>query len=106
MHMPAKLETQFHREMVLIYVKARDECNYNATRFLQMVNTQGGLAAAKSLLQTDNFSEGLTEFWKLGRLDISMEALILKDPWSALFTEAELKIARRRLQDLKYNYNV
>jgi len=31
------------------------------------------------------------------RIDLSMEALVLKEPWSQLFTEDEIKQARRRL---------
>lgn len=100
--MSSELADRFHEEMFSIYEKAMDECNYNATRFLQMVNGQGGLDAAKSLLHADGYSEGLTALWEKGRLDISMEALILKSPWSELFTEEELDVARKRLKELGY----
>ncbi len=41
-----ELERRFHREMVQIYERAKRETGYNATRFLQMVSNQGGLATA------------------------------------------------------------
>ena len=33
----AKLEDEFDGEMLLIYKRAKKECRYNATRFLQML---------------------------------------------------------------------
>jgi hypothetical protein len=57
------LEAQFHAEMIRIYERAKSECSYNATRFLQMVTQMGGLEAAKALLRTDILSDGLVELW-------------------------------------------
>ena len=96
------IETAFHKGMLDIYERAKRECNYTATRFLQMVIDDGGLAAAKRLLASDGFSEGLTRLWEEGRLDISMEALVLRDPWRKLFTFEELAVAQRRLNELGY----
>ena len=96
------LEAAFHREMLNIYEQAKTECNYVATRFRQMVGELGGLAAAKRLLAPEGYSEGLTRLWEEGRLDISMEALVLRDPWRKLFTVKELEIAQRRLNELGY----
>ncbi len=96
------LQQQFQERMRQIYDQAKDECGYTATRFIQMVNTDGGLATAKKLLAANGYSEGLTRLWEAKRLDISMEATILQEPWRQLFTESELKLARRKLQELGY----
>ena len=48
------------------------------------------------------YSEGLTALWERGRLDITMEALVLKKPWTELFTEEDLSVARKRLYELGY----
>jgi hypothetical protein len=96
------LESAFHKEMLEIYERAKTECNYVATRFRQMVGEVGGLVAAKRLLASEGYSEGLTRLWEEGRLDISMEALVIRDPWRKLFTVEELEIARRRLTELGY----
>jgi hypothetical protein len=45
-----ELECRFHRAMVGIYETAKRELGYNATRFLQMLSEQGGLATARQLL--------------------------------------------------------
>lgn len=100
--MTEALQQQFQERMRQIYDQAKDECGYTATRFIQMVNTDGGLVAAKKLLVASGYSEGLTRLWEAKRLDISMEATILQQPWCQLFTESELKLAKRKLQDLGY----
>jgi hypothetical protein len=69
--------------------------------FLAATDT-GGLAVAKTLLATRSISDGLKALWQCGRLDLTVEALVLKSPWNELFTEDELRIARRRLEDLSY----
>ena len=90
--MTDNIEAQFHQEMLSIYRKAKFECGYNATRFFQVVNEQGGPQAAKSLLHSKGYSEGLTALWERGRLDITMEALVLKKPWTELFNKEELLV--------------
>ncbi len=100
--MPQELETAFHEKMVEVYDRAKKECRYTATRFLQMVTAHGGLTAAKTLLAAKHHPEGLTRLWEEHRLDISMEALVLRDPWHQLFTEAEISVARKRLKELGY----
>jgi hypothetical protein len=96
------LEIEFHNSMLKLYEDAKSECGYNATRFLQMINEHGGLGAARALLAEKKYSEGLTKLWELGRLDLTVEALVLKDEYSSLFTPNERDIARKRLQDLDY----
>jgi hypothetical protein len=97
------LEGAFHEAMVGVYRRAKDECGYNATRFLRMVTELGGLGAAKRLLAAKELSEGFVKLWELGRLDISMEALVLEPKWQELFTEEELMSARQRLEDCRYS---
>ena len=98
-----KLELGFHDAMLGIYHRAKCETGYNATYFLQMVNARGGLDAAKRLVATDAPSEGYTKLWELGRLDISVEALIHDNPkWHGLFTRQELNKVRDRLDAYGY----
>jgi len=105
MNTPNNLEIAFDERMRHIYDQAKEECGYTATRFLQMVNSDGGLLAAKKLLSTGSYSEGLTRLWEEKRLDISMEATVLQEPWSRLFTEQELSIARKKLDQLGWKPN-
>lgn len=96
------LTAQFHRAMVGVYQRARDEANYNANYFIQMVSEKGGLATAKQLLGAAQPSHGFTALWEAGRLDLSVEAVVLRPEYSNLFSRQELRTARRRLADYGY----
>ena len=92
------VRAQFHQEMLRIYKEAA-EFGYRPTYFLRMVNGQGGLAAAQKLLRDGTVSDGFVRLWQEGRLDISVEAVVLDPQWRALFTSDELAVARSRLED-------
>lgn len=85
-----------------IYRRARDEAGYTATRFLNMVTEQGGLEAARTLLYAEGVSEGYAALFMRGRLDLTMEAMILEPEWDELFTEEEREIAKKRLEQYGY----
>lgn len=97
--MPSDLEHRFDMSMMNIYHRARAEVNYNATRFLQMLHDHRGQGTARILLHSAIVSEGYTALWERGRLDLTVEALILEPQWHELFTEEEREIARKRLND-------
>jgi hypothetical protein len=97
--MADRLEDLFHERMVDVYRNALNQADYKATKFLEMVTMQGGLAAARTLLRTPYLPDGFAELWSRGRLDLTMEYLLTQEPWSGLFTPEELRIARQRLAD-------
>ena len=96
------LECEFHQAMLDTHQQAT-KLGYHAHFFLNMVIDSGGVGAAKRLLSTTDEQAGLTSLWDLGRLDLSVEAHVVKEPWSSLFTEDERQVARKRLQDYKYD---
>lgn len=95
-------DAEFTEEMLDIYRRAKDEVGYNASRFRQMVVEHGGLATAKRLLHSPTVSDGYEKLWEEGRLDLSVEALVLDPGWASLFTEEELQIARDRLEEFGF----
>lgn len=54
------LEKCFEKDMIDIYKTAKKECGYNASRFLQMIGTKGGLATAKQLMIKQGETDGFT----------------------------------------------
>jgi hypothetical protein len=96
------LERRFHRAMLASYEAAKRECGYNPGYFLRMLGDMGGLAAAKQLLATDKPSEGFTTLWLARRLDLSVEAEVVKPEFAELFTAEEIATAKRRLQEVGY----
>ena len=97
--MNAELESAFHEEMISIYYSAGKATGYWANRFLQKVRKDGGLLAARQRLKLGKgISPGLQRLAKEKRVDLSMEALILKEPWRKLFTDQEINEATKRVQ--------
>jgi len=90
-------ERGFHRAMVAIYETAKRELGYNATRFLQMLSEQGGLATARQLLWSDTPSDGFTTLWSHHRLDLTVEAHVLQQRYATLFNDDDRQRARERL---------
>lgn len=97
-----QLEADFHHAMLEIYDLAKKLPQpYRATRFKQMIDEMGGKAAADKLLASSGISQGLSELYMAGQekgLKISMEYLILQDPWQQLFTDEQKDIARKKLK--------
>lgn len=99
------LERQFHDAMIDIYKVAQRECNYTATYFLRMVSEEGGLAAARQLLAKAQVSDGFGTLLMCGRLDLTVEAHVIKPEFQPLFTPDEIAIARSRLTDFGYKFD-
>ena len=100
--MSGEVERHFHEAMLEIYSRAKAEAGYNATRFLSMVVERGGLETARSLLNAATVSEGYAALWERKRLDLTVEAMILRPDWAALFSDAERCTAVKRLRDHDY----
>jgi hypothetical protein len=88
---------QFDEAMFDIYRRAKSEAGYNATIFLRMLSDRGDLATAKFLINAQRESEGYTALYQQGRLDLTVEAMIVGN---AKWHSSEE--ARSRL--LKYGY--
>ena len=94
----------FDGAMFEIYQRAKSEASYNATIFFRMLSDRGGLSTAKYLINSPKVSDGYTALSLRGRLDLTVEAMIVESPrWRALFTQEELEKARARLNQYGYN---
>lgn len=98
----SNLEDRFEQAMYDVYYDAKKECNYNATYFLQMLGQYGGLGTARRLLTSTKITYGFTTLWECGRLDLSVEAKVLRPEFAPLFAQEERDIARDRLAEYGY----
>ena len=98
-----KLEHEFDQAMINVYRTAKEECDYNATRFLDMLHDYGGIETAHRLLGGTEPQFGFTKLWERGRLDITVECLVLNPRFQALFEDHELETARQRLRQYDYD---
>lgn len=102
--MSTTLEQRFHEAMLDVYRRAKNEAGYTAARFLGMVSEQGGYEAARTLIHAPTVSEGYAALWERGRLDLTVEAVVLQPEWQDLFSNQERDIARTRLTEYEYDF--
>ena len=92
------LENEFHEEMLSLYRETGKAIGYWANYYLRGVRNKGGLAYAKQLLSPGRKRDsGLQRLMDAGRVDLSVEARVLKPRFSSLFSPIEVAEASRRL---------
>ena len=97
-----ELEARFDNEMIeKVYRTAGRETGYWAAYFLRAVKREGGVAAAKRLLQKHGVSKGLQKLGAMNRLDLAMETLVLAAEYQPLFTDEERVVAGQRLEQAR-----
>lgn len=107
------LELRFHDAMLSIFTlageatrrQARDGSivrGYWASYFLRGVRNHGGPDYARQLLRAEGTSDGFQRLTDERRLDLTVEALVLRPEFSALFTDEERVVAARRLARAGY----
>lgn len=96
------LENKFNNDMKNIYFVAKKEIGYNASRFMQLVSQKGGVLAAKQLISKDGGTYGFEVLWEHKRLDLSVEAHVLKEEYQELFTNEERTLCKKRLEEFGY----
>jgi hypothetical protein len=94
-------EERFHHAMRDLYLRARDEARYDAVYLRSMIAEIGGLETARVLLHASVASDGYLALWERGRMDLTVEALVLRPEFEGLFTPDELAVARQRLFDFR-----
>lgn len=94
----ANLEDRFEQVMRALYHQMKEETGFKSTTLLEMIEGNGGVGAAKQLLNAPRISDGYAFLVEKGRLDLTVEAIVLDHlEFHELFTEKELATAKRRL---------
>lgn len=98
-----KIAFQFENELKDKMLRAKKECQYNPTRFIQMLSQYGGVDTAKRLIASGiasgNPSDGYTTLYLCGRLDLTMEQSVCKLEYQSLFTTEEIDYCKQLLEE-------
>lgn len=106
-------ELRFHEAMLDIFRLAGEATRrlrpdgtvargYWASYFLRGVRNHGGPAYARRLLRAQGTTEGFRRLTEERRLDLTMEALVLKPEFAELFTDDDRQVAAHRLAEAGY----
>lgn len=75
---------------------------FHPAKVVHMLNQQGAIGAARRLMASPDFSDrDLAQFFERGRLDLTIEAVVLRNPQH--FHEGEVVTALRRLERFGYS---
>jgi len=88
------------------FLRATRECvalGYHPARFLQMLDEHGAIATSIQLVMGSH--EGFERLWELRRLDLSVEAIIIREPFRGLFMLDILERAEQKLREVGYVVN-
>lgn len=107
------IELAFHDDMLDIFRLAgeatrefRDDGSiirgYWASYFLRGVRNHGGPEYARQLLRKTGTTPGFERLREEGRLDLTVEAVVLQPKYAGLFTDDERRIAAHRLAQAGY----
>jgi hypothetical protein len=97
------LEKDFEKAMWELYYAMLNEAGYESRALRRMLREHGGKETAQRLIRTTKLSNGYGNLYQLGRLDLTVEALIHDNPrWHPLFSKQELKKLQQRL--IRFGY--
>jgi hypothetical protein len=96
------LQAEFRHSMTDAYERAKSEAGYDAAPLRRMMSEHGCVEAAKRIIAIPHISEGFAALWERGRLDLSVEALMIDPRFTQLFTDKEIGAARRSLEQFSY----
>jgi hypothetical protein len=87
-----ELEEEFRNS-----IKIAQKNGFTPITIIRMIDEHGGLETAKRQLVSDSYHSGLADMLIAGLKDYTIEAIVLKNKFRPLFSDAELDIARKRL---------
>lgn len=74
-----------------------EQLGVRMARLKKDAETYGGVKTARELLRKNRLSDGFDQLEQLGKLELSLEALVVKGKYGALFTDDEVNRCFDRL---------
>jgi len=90
-------ESVFYAHLQELIARCKEEIDYTPVYFIRMIEELGAIKAVSKLVLDSKVSEGFTKLALEGRLDLSVEAVVLEDRWSSLFEEDVIQAAKSKL---------
>lgn len=96
------LKNKFNED-VLNSIEESKKLGYVPTRFIQMLQKENnsGYDLALKIVNKDSIS-GLERLWEMGRLDLTMEARIIKPEYNELFSTEIIETCKKKLEKFGY----
>ena len=91
-------ESDLYSYLQELVVRCKEEIDYTPSYFIRMLEELGAIRAVSQLVLDPKVSEGFTKLALDGRLDLSVESVVLESPWTSLFDESVVQAAKIKLR--------
>lgn len=91
---------ELYKDIINLYREVDLECNLKLDDVLKKINNKGTITTVKEVIRELDNNE-LEVLAKCGRLDLSLENLILDEKYRDLFNEEDIEICKERLNKYK-----
>ncbi|MDQ0149448.1 hypothetical protein ACFO6R_09690 [Eubacterium multiforme] len=91
---------ELYKDIINLYREVDLECNLKLDDVLKKINNKGTITTVKEVIRELDNNE-LEVLAKCGRLDLSLENLILDEKYRYLFNEEDIEICKERLNKYK-----
>ena len=83
----SKAELEFQKVLLEKCAEAEEKCGARTKRLVNNIEKYGAVKTAKEIIRKSNVSDGFDALEKMGRLDLSMEAIVVDSRFGELFTD-------------------
>ena len=101
----SKAELEFQKVLLEKCKEAEEKCGARCKRLANNIEKYGAVKTAKEIIRKSNVSDGFDALEKAGRLDLSMEAVVVDNRFGELFTDDEVNYCFEVLCECGY-YNL
>jgi hypothetical protein len=99
----SSLDKQFDEAMRKNYEETKSQIRYDDRPLMELLKWNSAHEAARLLLEAPQPSDGFIKLWENGRLDLSVEALVINPTFDAVCGEDLKAKARARLKEYHYS---
>lgn len=100
-----QLKALFNQDIIDLYKRMIKLVKHKPTRLMDYINKYGGYEAAVKYISTESNVQDFAVLWEKERLDLSVEALITRQPYRVLFDDSILKFCDKKLKEYSYAPN-
>ena len=94
-----KLETEFTADLIAAVTQAEALTGVGEPRLIRQAQKDGGAKAVKQLLARSRLTRQFAPLKEQGRLELSVEAQVIRGKYAGLFTDEEVNACLETLLD-------
>ena len=95
-------QNHFHEELIKLYHTMIRDCGHRAAKLLSLIDELGAVGAVAKIVGKNLPSLTFVKLYNKHRIDLTLEAFILRDEFRVLFTVDIIKKCMNRLENVHF----